>query len=252
MKYQVIPASNDGVDRLKGHRVENLQFEEPWVALPSAIHDSASILYDYDRLDISPMPVWKRTLDVVGAAMALVFFSPIMLPAAIAIKLTSKGPVIFRQERAGLRGQPFTFYKFRSMVVDAESQKADLMQLNERSAVAFKIKNDPRVTLLGKFMRKTSLDELPQLINVLKGNMSLVGPRPLPVEESMQQNSWHSIRLEVTPGITCLWQIYARDDECFDRWARLDIEYIQKRSLLFDLKLLLLTIPAVLLMKGAH
>jgi lipopolysaccharide/colanic/teichoic acid biosynthesis glycosyltransferase len=201
---------------------------------------------------VSALPVWKRVMDIVGATVALIVLSPVMFAVAIAIRLTSNGPIIFRQLRAGLKGRPFTCYKFRTMVVDAEARKKRLLRYNERSGVAFKMTNDPRVTLLGHFLRKTSLDELPQFLNVLRGEMSLVGPRPLPIEEVQQQDAWHNMRLEVTPGITCLWQIYARHSRSFDRWARLDIEYIRKRSPLLDLKLLLLTIPAVISMRGAQ
>jgi len=201
---------------------------------------------------IDPMPLYKRAVDILGATAALVLFLPVMIGVAIAIKLTSRGPVLFKQERAGYRGKPFTCYKFRSMVVDAERQKQQLLPHNERLGVAFKMRNDPRVTPVGKFLRETSLDELPQLFNVLRGEMSLVGPRPLPVEEALQQDAWHNMRLEIVPGITCLWQIYARHSRCFDRWARLDIEYARKRSFLFDVKLLFLTIPAVLSRRGAH
>jgi lipopolysaccharide/colanic/teichoic acid biosynthesis glycosyltransferase len=200
---------------------------------------------------VSALPVWKRVMDIVGATVTLIVLSPIMLAVAIAIRLTSNGPIIFRQQRAGLKGKPFTCYRFRSMVVDAETRKERFLRYNERSGVAFKMTDDPRVTRLGRFLRKTSLDELPQLSNVLRGEMSLVGPRPLPLEEVQQQDAWHNIRLEVTLGITCLWQIYARHSRSFDRWARLDIEYIRRRSPLLDLKLLLLTIPAVISMRGA-
>lgn len=198
-----------------------------------------------------PMPAWKRFMDVVGAVLALIAFSPVMIATAVAVKVTSKGPVIFRQQRAGLGGRPFTCYKFRSMVVDAEARKAGLLKYNERSGVAFKMTNDPRVTWVGRIIRRTSLDELPQFFNVLKGDMSLVGPRPLPIDEALEQDAWHRARLEITPGITCVWQIRARHNRCFDDWARLDIEYIRRRSFSLDVKLLLLTIPAVLSMRGA-
>lgn len=206
---------------------------------------------DLFPLVVSALPVWKRVMDIVGGTVALVVLSPIIFAVATAIRLTSRGPIIFRQQRAGLRGKPFTCYKFRSMVVDAETRKEHLLEYNERSSVAFKMTNDPRVTRLGRFLRKTSLDELPQLFNVLQGEMSLVGPRPLPIDEAQQLRAWHNMRQEVTPGITCLWQIYARQNRSFDLWAGLDIEYIRKRSLLLDLKLLLLTIPAVISMRGA-
>jgi lipopolysaccharide/colanic/teichoic acid biosynthesis glycosyltransferase len=200
--------------------------------------------------EIPALPGWKRAMDVVGASVALLLLSPVLVAVAVAIKVTSQGPIIFRQQRAGLLGKPFTCYKFRSMVVDAESRKAELLGCGE-NGVAFKMADDPRVTRVGRFIRKLSLDELPQLFNVLRGEMSLVGPRPLPLEEAEQQSGWHRLRMEVSPGITCFWQIYARHDRSYDVWARLDIEYIRRRSLLLDLKLLLLTVPAVISMRGA-
>jgi len=206
-----------------------------------------------DPYRLNPLPWWKRAVDLALAPVALLAMLPLLVLFALAIKLTSRGPAFFKQERAGIRGKPFICWKFRTMVDGAEKQKPELMQFNERSGgVAFKMKNDPRVTRVGRFLRKTSLDELPQLINVLRGEMSLVGPRPLPVEEAMQQDSWHNMRLEVAPGITCLWQISARHQSSFDTWARLDIEYVRNRSFLLDLKILVLTIPAVLSTRGAH
>lgn len=201
---------------------------------------------------LCPLPTWKRAMDIVGATVALIVFSPIMIAVAIAVKLTSKGPMLFKQQRAGLSGKPFTFYKFRSMILDAEARKKDLLKHNERTGPAFKMTNDPRITRVGNFIRKWSLDELPQLFNVFRGDLSLVGPRPLPIEEASQHNQWQDRRLSVTPGITCLWQVYARHDKCFDRWARLDIEYISRQSLLLDMKILLKTLPAVLSRKGAY
>ena len=218
---------------------------------PSRVHQSKELAEPLEPLFLRPLPFWKRAMDIVGAIVALIVFSPIMVAVVIAIKLTSKGPVTFKQQRAGLGGKPFTFYKFRSMVIDAEDRKKDLLKYNERTGPAFKMTNDPRVTRVGNFIRKWSLDELPQLFNVLRGNLTLVGPRPLPIEEASQHNLWQDRRLYVTPGITCLWQVYARHDKCFDRWARLDIEYIMRRSPLLDLKILLKTPLAVLSRKGA-
>jgi lipopolysaccharide/colanic/teichoic acid biosynthesis glycosyltransferase len=199
-----------------------------------------------------PIPVWKRSMDIVGAIVGLVVFSPIMLAIAIVIKLTSKGPIIFIQERAGLGGKPFNFYKFRSMVIDADARKKDLIEFNERTGPVFKMTDDPRVTPVGKFIRKWSLDELPQFYNVLKGDMSLVGPRPPTLDEVAQYYNWQDMRLEINPGITCLWQIYGRHKSSFDDWVRLDIEYSRRQSLLLDLKILLLTLPAVLSRRGAR
>ena len=199
-----------------------------------------------------PFPRWKRLLDIAGALVGILFFGPLMIAIALAIKLTSPGPALFRQQRGGLGGKPFTVYKFRTMCVDAEAKKAALLRFTERQGPAFKMKHDPRITPIGRILRKTSLDELPQFFNVLKGDMSLVGPRPLPVEENRQCEQWHHARLDVKPGITCIWQITSRDESCFDRWVRLDMQYIRALSFWTDLKLLLMTVPAVLLRKGAH
>ena len=205
-----------------------------------------------EQLFLRKTPVWKRVMDIIGAPIAIVFLLPVIIYIAIAIKLTSKGPVVFKQQRAGLGGQPFTIYKFRSMVIDAESKKSEIMRFNERTGPVFKMKNDPRITHIGRFLRKWSLDELPQLFNVLFGDMSLVGPRPPTIDEIQKYDTWHKKRLEVKPGITCLWQIAARHEKCFEKWVRLDIEYAQKQSFLLDLKILLKTIPAVLSQRGAH
>jgi lipopolysaccharide/colanic/teichoic acid biosynthesis glycosyltransferase len=177
-----------------------------------------------------------------------------MLVAAIAIKLTSRGPIFFRQQRAGLYGKPFTMYKFRSMVTNAEQLKQELQQLNEMSGPVFKITNDPRVTKVGAILRKFSIDEFPQVFNVLKGQMSLVGPRPLPVDEVARfDDVAHRRRLSVRPGLTCLWQISGRSDlHDFNEWVRLDLQYIDNWSLWLDCKILWRTVPVVLLGKGAH
>lgn len=197
------------------------------------------------------IPIWKRAMDIVGSISCIIIFSPIMLAIACAIKLTSKGPVLFKQQRSGFGGKPFSFYKFRSMVVDAECMKNDLLEYNHREGPVFKMKDDPRITRIGNFIRKWSLDELPQLFNVMLGDMSLVGPRPPTLDEVARYEKWQDWRLEIKPGITCLWQIYARDDKSFDNWVRLDIEYIERRSLLLDMKILFNTVPAVLSCRGA-
>lgn len=199
-----------------------------------------------------PFPLWKRAMDILGSLAGLSLFAPVMLAVAIAVKLTSPGPVFFKQKRGGMGGHTFELYKFRSMTVDAENRKAELMKFNERSGVAFKMKNDPRVTRVGAFIRKTSLDELPQLFNVLKGDMSIVGPRPLPLNEEEAYSAWHWRRLDTKPGLTCIWQVTSRHDRDFDRWVRLDIEYIRTYSIWTDISLILRTIPAVLLQRGAH
>jgi lipopolysaccharide/colanic/teichoic acid biosynthesis glycosyltransferase len=197
------------------------------------------------------LPLWKRSLDILGAACGLLLLAPLFAVVALAIKLTSPGPVFFRQKRSGLGGRPFFMWKFRSMVVDAETKKKELLALNEQDGPAFKIKRDPRITPLGRFLRATSIDELPQLINVLLGDMSLVGPRPLPCHETARCAGWQRQRLEVTPGLTCIWQIKGRSRVSFADWVRMDIQYIRNTSLLQDLKLLLMTVPALLLRKGA-
>ena len=168
------------------------------------------------------------------------------------IKLTSPGPVLFVQERVGLGKRSFRLYKFRTMMQGAEKKLAELEHLNEMSGPVFKIKNDPRITKIGHFLRKTSIDELPQLINVLKGDMSLVGPRPLPVRDyNGFEQDWQRRRFSVRPGITCLWQVNGRSNVSFDKWMKLDMEYIDNWSLLLDFKILILTIPAVFRGSGA-
>ncbi len=199
-----------------------------------------------------PMPVGKRALDVLGASAILVVSAPIMLLVAAAIKLTSPGPVIFSQRRDTIGGEQFKIYKFRTMSVDAEQRKNDLRQFSEQDGPAFKMLNDPRVTRLGRILRKTSIDELPQLFNVLKGEMSLVGPRPLPCDESRRCEAWQQRRLDVTPGLTCIWQVRGRSAVSFSEWIRMDYEYIQSRSLATDVKLILQTIPAVAFSRGAR
>jgi exopolysaccharide biosynthesis polyprenyl glycosylphosphotransferase len=194
-------------------------------------------------------------MDFVGALLLLVLLIviPVIPLIALAIKLTSPGPVFFRQQRSGLNGSPFTLYKFRTMVTNAEQFKHELEAMNEMSGPVFKVTNDPRVTPMGRFLRKYSLDELPQLYNVLRTEMSLVGPRPLPVDEVKRfENLAHRRRLSVKPGLTCLWQISGRNQiSDFRDWVRLDLEYIDNWSLWLDLKILVRTIPAVLIGTGA-
>ena len=193
----------------------------------------------------------KRGLDIVFSALFLASFSWLYLGIAAMIKLTSKGPVLFRQERVGRNGRRFTFYKFRSMVLDADRRKAELQHLNEMDGPVFKIKNDPRVTRVGRFLRKFSLDELPQMWNVLRGDMSLVGPRPPVPSEVEKYESWARRRLSVRPGITCLWQVSGRNSINFQQWMELDLAYIDNWTLGLDFKILLKTVPAVLGGRGA-
>ena len=193
----------------------------------------------------------KRALDVALAAFLLLIGMPTAGMIALTIKLTSRGNVLFRQTRCGLNGRSFTLYKFRTMVEDAEERRCELMHLNEMNGPVFKLKLDPRVTRLGRFLRRFSLDELPQLWNVLRGDMSLVGPRPPIPEEVAQYQRWQRRRLAMKPGLTCLWQISGRNDVDFDRWMQLDLEYIDSWSPLLDLKILLKTVPVVLSGRGA-
>lgn len=206
---------------------------------------------EVESLFIRPLPLWKRALDMLGAACGLILLSPLFAAVAIAIKLTMPGPVLFSQKRAGLGGKVFNIYKFRSMVVGAEAQQHALRGHSEQDGPAFKLRGDPRVTWLGHLLRKTSIDELPQLWNVLRGEMTLVGPRPLPCHESDGCRGWQRRRLEVTPGLTCIWQVEGRSRVTFDEWVRMDLKYVSRRSLATDLKLLVQTVPAVLTKKGA-
>jgi len=205
-----------------------------------------------EQLLVRPLPWWKRVIDICGATCCMLLASPMMITAALLIKFGSKGPIIFTQQRAGLGGKPFTIFKFRTMVVDAEEQKAALRKLSEQDGPAFKLTNDPRITRVGRFLRKTSIDELPQLWNVFRGDMTLVGPRPLPVGESDACERWHRRRLDVTPGLTCIWQVKGRSKVSFSEWVRMDVAYIRRRTLWNDIRILLETIPAVILRKGAR
>ncbi|TKJ28249.1 hypothetical protein CEE39_10210 [bacterium (candidate division B38) B3_B38] len=194
----------------------------------------------------------KRVMDIVISSVCLIVLSPLFLIVSLLIKMTSEGPVFFKQDRSGLYYRMFTMYKFRSMVVDAEERKRDLRHLNEMDGPIFKIRNDPRITGIGEWIRKTSIDELPQLINVLKGEMSLVGPRPHPVEEVREYTSWQRRRLSMKPGITGLWQIGGRSDTTFAESMKHDLDYIDNWSLWLDIKILMKTLPAALLGKGAR
>jgi lipopolysaccharide/colanic/teichoic acid biosynthesis glycosyltransferase len=194
----------------------------------------------------------KRAVDVLGGLVAMVIAGPIILLAAIAVKVTSRGPAFYKSTRLGKDGRPFTFYKLRSMYVGADAERARLMHLNEADGPVFKLRRDPRVTRVGQWLRSSSVDELPQLLNVLKGDMSLVGPRPPLPEEAERYEAWQRRRLDVKPGISCLWQVSGRSRLSFDEWMRLDLEYIRRQSLATDLWILLRTIPAVLSREGAY
>lgn len=199
-----------------------------------------------EALFVQGTPLWKRAIDVVGAGLGLLALSPLLLVVAAAVKLSSRGPVFYSQPRRGWGGKRFTIHKFRSMSTDADQKHRWLMMFNEQDGPAFKMKNDPRVTAIGRFLRRTNLDELPQLWNVFRGDMSLVGPRPLICPEADACRTWQFQRLDVVPGITCIWQIYGSRDD-FDGWIRLDLEYIRRRSFWMDVKLILGTVAAVFL-----
>lgn len=237
---------------------------EAWVA---ADFVRASIARPaYDTLGSMPMLVFRVTPDLswalmvkglvdrVGAVLGLVLLSPLLLAIAVVIKLTSPGPVIFKQRRAGRYGRPFTMFKFRSMHSGAEMQRAELQAYNQMSGPVFKVENDPRITAFGRWLRRTSLDEFPQLFNVLLGQMSLVGPRPLPLYEVDNfEMTAHRRRLSMKPGLTCLWQISGRNNvRDFDDWVKLDVKYIDNWSLSLDFAILLRTIPVVLFGIGAR
>jgi len=183
----------------------------------------------------------KRIIDLIFSILGIILLSPIMLITAIAIKIESKGPVIFSQIRVGKDGKHFKMYKFRSMVQNAEELKEKLLSQNEMSGPMFKMKEDPRITKVGKFIRKTSIDELPQLFNVIKGDMSLVGPRPNLPKEVAQFSEYHKLKLKAKPGLTCYWQVMGRSSIGFEEWMELDIKYIRERSIWLDLKLIFRT-----------
>ena len=196
--------------------------------------------------------VVKRLMDITASAAALILLAPLIAVIAAAIKLGSPGPVLFSQIRLGCNGRPFRFVKFRSMTVGADDLRDELAALNEVSGPVFKMRADPRITRVGRFLRRTSLDELPQLWHVLRGEMSLVGPRPPIPEEVQNYEPWQRERLAVTPGLTCIWQVSGRSDIPFERWVQMDIEYVRTRTLWLDLKILFKTLPAVLTGRGAY
>jgi exopolysaccharide biosynthesis polyprenyl glycosylphosphotransferase len=230
------------VFRLKNarHRVQDLDLEEnsrvyavaaPSEAIPAMI---------------------KRTLDVICSTVLIIFFTPLLIVVGSLVRLTSPGPTFFRQTRVGLNKRQFNIYKFRTMVADAERLQTQLLAMNEMTGPVFKIKEDPRVTRLGKILRKTSIDELPQLFNVLMGDMSLVGPRAMSLRDyRLFDQDWQRRRFSVKPGITCLWQIHGRNSVPFEKWMELDMQYIDKWSLWLDFKILAQTVPVVLRGTGA-
>ncbi|MGA2265050.1 MAG: sugar transferase [Phycisphaerae bacterium] len=191
-------------------------------------------------------------MDVALASVLVVLLAPLMALMAVMIKLTSRGPVLFKQTRAGLRGEPFVMYKFRTMHVGAEDARAALEHLNEKDGPVFKIANDPRQTIVGRWLRQSSIDELPQLFNVLRGEMSLVGPRPLWMPEAEQTDGRARLRSNVKPGLTCLWQISGRSELSYEEWVDLDLYYVRHRSILLDLMIMAQTIPAIISARGAY
>ena len=199
-----------------------------------------------------PYAVWKRTLDIIASAILLLVLFPVFVIIAIAVKLTSRGPVFYKSDRVGLGGRPIDFVKFRTMCMDADAKLAELVEQNEKDGPIFKIKNDPRTTKVGRILRKFSLDELPQLISVFKGDMSMVGPRPPLKREVALYDERTMQRLTIKPGITCYWQVMGRSDLSFQEWIDLDMRYIEEMSFWVDLKIMLLTPTAVLKGKGAY
>jgi len=194
----------------------------------------------------------KRAMDIILSAIGLVVLSPVFAVVSLMIWLEDRGKVIFCQERSGLNGQNFKMYKFRSMVQNAAKLHQEMLKYNEMEGPAFKMKHDPRITRVGAFIRKTSIDELPQLVNVLRGEMSLVGPRPLPTYETAECTDYQKQRLLVKPGLTCYWQIAGRSDISFDEWIEMDLAYIREASLMTDIKILFRTVKVVLTGKGAY
>lgn len=195
---------------------------------------------------------FKRGMDIILSAAALVFLAPVFLLTALAIKLEDGGPVLFCQYRAGKNMEAFKIYKFRSMFVNADARMPELMKDNEQTGHAFKIKDDPRITRVGKFIRKVSIDELPQLINVIKGDMSIVGPRPILTFQMEECSSYERQRLVVQPGLTCYWQIGGRANIDWKDWVEMDLDYIEDMSLWTDIKIILKTVPAVFDREGAY
>ena len=234
---KTVRVPSDPNEELLGHAlVEDFD----GLVVRSVIHDS------HRDLELA----LKRVIDIVGAVFGLIVLSPVLLAIAVAIRVRDGSPVLFRQVRIGRHGRPFTIYKFRTMELDAEERFSQVSASSDTKGAAFKMRDDPRVTPLGRFLRSSSLDELPQLINVLKGEMSLVGPRPAPPREVDQYDMWHRRRLSMRPGMTGLWQVNARLDEHFDDRAQLDLKYIDQWTFWRDLTILARTVPALLLARG--
>lgn len=214
--------------------------------------DSIALLSDYNIRQSRFYLITKRALDLIVASLIVLMVLPLVPVIVLLIKMDSKGPVLFRQKRVGKNGKVFELFKFRSMVDGAEKALDSLRPLSNREGPIFKIEEDPRITRVGRFLRRSSLDELPQIINVLKGDMTIVGPRPNLPSEVAQYLPWQRTRLLVRPGITCFWQVTGRSHIGFQEWMRLDLEYIRKRSIKTDLKIIFKTFPAVIARKGAY
>jgi lipopolysaccharide/colanic/teichoic acid biosynthesis glycosyltransferase len=235
--------SMNGNTSSHNHRYPNLHRRFMWVVVKTKIALWSLAVASRDPL--------KRMFDVVGSSLLLTLLSPVFLLTYIAIKLEDGGPAIFVQTRVGKWGKHFRFYKFRSMLPNAEDMKKQLLHFNEMKGVTFKMKDDPRITRVGRFIRKFSIDELPQLFCVLKGDMSLVGPRPPVPSEVAEYKNHHLYRLDATPGITCIWQVSGRNEIQFEDQVKLDVQYIHRRSIKEDIKLLLKTVYAVISARGA-
>lgn len=235
------------------------QVGEKWVRIDEVSQKSSvnrSWMIGDDPMEVTARvsfgAILKRSLDIAGASIGLIVLSPILLIAMLAIRLTSPGPAIFRQTREGRGGKPFTIFKLRTMEIDAEQKQAALRSQSHRDGPAFKIDRDPRVTPVGEFLRKTCIDELPQLLNVLLGHMSLVGPRPLPWHESRACQHWHRRRLDIRPGMTCHWQVNKSAAETFDDWMRMDLQYVDRHGLIQDARLICQTVLVPLSGRGSE
>jgi exopolysaccharide biosynthesis polyprenyl glycosylphosphotransferase len=249
VSYSVAGKTFEGLDERTAHMLEIIMTED-FKSARSSNHVRIKLALWVVRNKLRAQ--LKRVFDFIFALVSILVLSPVLLLTAVAVKLDSPGPVFYKQLRVGKRGKKFFCYKFRSMVVNADALKETLMDQNEADEIVFKMRKDPRVTRVGRIIRKTSIDELPQLINVLQGDMSIVGPRPpVPVEVEQYQYQ-HFYRLDAIPGITGLQQVKGRSDITFKRWVQLDLEYIQDQSLWKDIQIILLTIPAVLKGKGAY
>jgi lipopolysaccharide/colanic/teichoic acid biosynthesis glycosyltransferase len=216
-----------------------------------AAHPDESVVpSSVDTLLAQPTPPWKRLIDIIGASIGLLTSAPLLLTCVAAIKLSSHGPAFYTQEREGFAGRRFRMFKLRTMHVGAEKRQQSLRAMSEQDGPAFKMTDDPRTTAVGRWLRASSFDELPQFVNVLRGEMSLVGPRPLPTVESLACSPWQRQRLWVAPGMTCIWQISGRNTVKFDQWMRMDVAYVRRRSLLYDMRLILNTWPSLVFKRG--